>query len=162
MSVDNKTSVLFVCLGNICRSPMAQGIFTHLVYEHNRQDAFYIDSAGTGSWHIGHPPDKRAQQVCTKNGVNISKLQARKIHKMDLFHYDYVLAMDERNMRDIKRYYADTPEQANKVSLILNYYYDEPIKNVPDPYYGAHDGFEYVFDILYKSCVNLLETLDKK
>lgn len=143
-----KTKVLFVCLGNICRSPMAHGYFRHLLEDNKKQSQFEIDSAGTGDWHIGKPPDSRAIQMMKQQGIDISDLRARTFDPQDAKHYDYILAMDDDNVAQLKQ--KTNLEDHHKIQLFLQYAdnsKDQPCQ-VPDPYFGADKGFERVFTMI--------------
>lgn len=153
-----RTSVLFVCLGNICRSPIAEGIFAHLVEEAGLQDRFEIASAGTGSWHVGEVPDARASMVASQHGVELPS-RARQLVEEDLEHFDYVIAMDRENLRNIERM-ADATGSDARVQLLREY---DPEggegEEVPDPYYGGASGFENVYTMVLRSCQSLLDQL---
>ncbi len=138
-----------VCLGNICRSPMAEGILRHKTQ--SRTPAFEIDSAGTSRFHTGEAPDKRAIEKMRKYGIDISGLRARQFVKEDFERFDLILAMDENNYADILQL-ARHPEDAQKVKLILDYAFPEQRMSVPDPYYGGDSGFENVYSLLDKAC----------
>lgn len=152
--------VLFVCMGNICRSPTAEGVFMHLVEEHNLQEQIGVDSAGTHAYHVGHEPDRRAQQTAAKRGIDISKLRARRVKEQDFEHYDYVIAMDEDNMRCLED--ICPPEHEQKLILFLEYAPHVPETEVPDPYYGGPTGFERVMDMVEQAAQGLLEEIRSK
>ncbi len=138
--------VLFVCMGNICRSPTAEGVFRKFIAKKGTTDHFLVDSAGTHAYHVGEPSDLRAQQTAKNRGVDLSKIRARKVAPSDFEYFDYVLAMDADNYHMLL---AACPEQyQHKVALFLDYAckYDE--QDVPDPYYGGANGFEHVFDLV--------------
>ena len=154
-----RTSVLFVCLGNICRSPLAEGVFVHLVAEAGLTDRFEIDSAGTGAWHVGEAPDARAAMVASQHGVELPS-KARQITEADVLHFDYLIAMDRENLRNIQRM-ADAAGSDAHVHLLREF---DPNANgdgdeVPDPYYGGASGFETVYEMVQRSCQVLLERL---
>ena len=155
-SDSDRTSVLFVCLGNICRSPLAEGIFDHLVHEAGLDDRFDIDSAGTGAWHVGERPDARAAMVATKHGIELDS-RARQITSDDLDRFDYVIAMDRENLRNVSRM-VDASDSETEVHL-LRTFDEEEGDEVPDPYYGGASGFETVYEMLHRSCQTLLERL---
>ena len=138
-----------VCLGNICRSPLAQGILEHKVKEAGLD--WIVDSAGTGGWHIGEQPDRRSCEVAHRHGIDITAQAARKIARSDLQDFDLVYCMDPSNYTDVIAL-CRTQEEENKVRLIMNE--AEPKKNisVPDPYFGGADGFEAVYQLLYRAC----------
>ena len=152
-----RTSVLFVCLGNICRSPLAEGIFEHLVTEAGLEERFEIDSAGTGAWHVGERPDARAAMVANQHGVELES-RARQLTDDDLHHFDYVIAMDRENLRNIERMADATGSEAN-VHLLREFDQSVDGDEVPDPYYGGASGFETVYEMLHRSCHVLLERL---
>jgi protein-tyrosine phosphatase len=150
-----RLKVLFVCLGNICRSPLAEGVFRHVVQQAGLSDRFEIDSAGTSSYHIGDPPDPRTTSVARQRGVELTGA-ARQFQRTDLQTFDYILAMDEQNLANIKRLVSAPPRA--RVQLLREF--DELAsadRNVPDPYYGGPRGFEDVQDIVERSCAALLQ-----
>ncbi|MGB0254802.1 MAG: low molecular weight protein-tyrosine-phosphatase [Flavobacteriaceae bacterium] len=140
------SKVLMVCLGNICRSPLAEGIFRHLADPKN----FVVDSAGTANYHEGASPDSRSIAVAAKNGIDISNQKARQLTAGDLDDFDYILVMDEQNLVNALSL-CTTEAQRQKISLLTKAsgVYAE---NVPDPYYGDEKDFEYVFDLVYTCC----------
>ena len=135
--------VLMVCLGNICRSPLAEGILASKLPKNN----FIVDSAGTGSWHVGHAPDKRSIAVAKKNGLNIENQKGRQFKIADFNDFDYIYVMDSSNYNDIIEL-AKTEEHKNKVHLILNELFPNENVDVPDPYFGATNGFDNVYQML--------------
>jgi protein-tyrosine phosphatase len=149
-----RTRVLFVCLGNICRSPLAENVFRHVVAEAGREDEFDIDSAGTGSWHVGERPDARAASVAEAHGVQV-RGHARQVTPLDLQRFDYVLAMDRENLEELELMARREPAAA-RIELLRDYDPRPEGGEVPDPYYGGADGFEEVFDIVSRSCRALL------
>ena len=153
----SRTSVLFVCLGNICRSPLAEGIFLHLVNEDGLADRFEIDSAGTGSWHVGEPPDARASLVAGQHGVELVS-RARQLTDDDLMHFDWVIAMDHENLRSIGRM-ADAAGSEAEIHLLREFDSEGDGDEVPDPYYGGASGFENVYVMVHRSCQALLARL---
>jgi protein-tyrosine phosphatase len=152
-----RTTVLFVCLGNICRSPLAEGVFTHLVREAGLADRFTVDSAGTGAWHVGEPPDARASMVASQHGVELLS-RARQITGRDLERFDWVIAMDRENLRNIERM-AETIDARARIHLLREFDRDRDSDEVPDPYYGDVRSFETVYGIVHRSCEALLERL---
>ncbi len=141
--------ILFVCLGNICRSPLAEGIMLHLK---NKQGLnVEIDSAGTAGYHIGEAPDKRTIANAKKNGVDLSSLRARQFDKKDLDIFDKIYVMDHSNLKNILTLAKDQ-KQKDKVSLFLNAVYPGKDLEVPDPYYGTEQDFEDVFQLVYTAC----------
>ena len=145
--------ILMVCLGNICRSPLAEGILKNKLLERGLD--WTVDSAGTGFWHIGDPPDPRAVSTAGKYGLDISRQRARQIQYSDLQDYDLILAMDSSNYQDILRL-ADNGRQKSKVEMILNYVDPGSNRNVPDPYWND-DGFDQVFKMLEEACDKVIE-----
>ena len=135
--------VLMVCLGNICRSPLAEGILASKL----PKDNFIVDSAGTGSWHVGHSPDKRSIAVAKKNGLNIQNQKGRQFQTSDFTDFDYIYVMDSSNYNDVIKL-AKTEEHKNKVRLILNELFPDENVDVPDPYFGATNGFDNVYQML--------------
>lgn len=154
-----KIKVLFVCMGNICRSPTAEGVFTKLINEKKLASQFSVDSAGTHAYHVGNPPDTRAQQAALKRGVELQHLRARKVHSSDFEYFDYVLAMDGENYSILIQ---DCPDgYKDKVKYFLDYAPHLGIREIPDPYYGEKFGFERVLDMVEDASLGFLETLQK-
>jgi protein-tyrosine phosphatase len=147
-------NVLFVCMGNICRSPTAQGMFTKLLEEHRLSRAIRVDSAGTHAYHIGEPPDRRAQQAALRRGVDLSPLMARQVYDTDFHEFDYILAMDRDNLADLQA--ICPPQHSHKLHLFLDFAPDHPEDEVPDPYYGNKSGFERVLDLTDAAARGLL------
>lgn len=145
--------ILMVCLGNICRSPLAEGILQQKIIGHNLP--WSVDSAGTGDWHIGQAPDPRSVAVARRYGIDITAQRARQIKAVDLDRFDLILAMDESNYRDILRL-ATSPGQEKKVRLIMDYAQAGAARSVPDPYWND-DGFERVFHMLDQACDRLID-----
>lgn len=153
--------ISFVCMGNICRSPTAEAIMRHLVREAGLQHAVSIDSAGTGSWHVGEERDRRSRAVAKNRGMPISG-PARQFSSSDFARFDLVLALDEQNVSDLRRL-APNDEARAKIRLLRDFDPDAAAgAEVPDPYYGGPDGFEQVFDICLSACRGLLEHLRPK
>lgn len=142
-----------VCLGNICRSPLAEGILRSKL-----SNNFIIDSAGTGGWHAGELPDKRSIEIAKKKGLDITNQRARKFTKNDFSEFDFIYAMDNSNLKDILQL-APNENAKKKVYLILNELYPNENKDVPDPYYGQNDGFEKVYTMLNEACTNIAKKL---
>lgn len=152
-----KVKILFVCMGNICRSPTAHGVFEHLVKAENLEDKIEIDSAGTHAYHVGESPDQRAEETAHKHNVDLSYIQARKVHPNDFEYYDYILAMDLDNLSILEK---DCPEDAkHKLHLFLNFAQELQQREVPDPYYGGRQGFENVFNMVDAASKGLLENI---
>lgn len=145
--------VLFVCLGNICRSPTAEGIFRHKVREAGLDECVEIDSAGTGDWHVGKAPDARSRAAALRRGYDLSSLRARQVSAVDFSRYDLILAMDHANLRDLKHLRAGSGTA--ELDLFLRRYELE-VDEVPDPYSGGEDGFEHVLDLVEQACERLL------
>jgi len=145
--------VLFVCLGNICRSPTAEAVFTRLVKETGLEERVLIDSAGTGDWHVGHPPDVRATRAAAERGYDLTALRARQVGREDFAKFDYVLAMDDENLRELKR--LAPPEHAHKLRLFTEFS-SKGAGAVPDPYAGGPQDFELVLDLVEESARGLL------
>lgn len=139
--------ILMVCLGNICRSPLAEGILASKL----PKNKFAVDSAGTGSWHIGHKPDERSIAVAKKNGIDISNQKGKQFSKNDFEVYQYIYVMDNSNYEDVLQL-ADNKQQAEKVHLILNELFPNENVDVPDPYYGLPNGFDSVYKMLDEAC----------
>lgn len=150
-----KTKLLFVCLGNICRSPSAENIMNHLIKKENLIDNFECDSAGTSRYHIGASPDKRMTMAAQKKGIQL-KGKARQIEDFDLEYYDLILAMDKSNYDDILAL-DRTGKYKNKIKLMCDFTTQFKDKEVPDPYFGGESGFDYVIDLLLDSCEGLLK-----
>ena len=150
----SKTRVMFVCLGNICRSPMAEGSFRHLVEQQGVEHLVEIGSAGTGAWHVGEPPDSRATATAILRGIDISGQQAQKVKVQDIEFYDYLLAMDQENHMNLMR--MAPAEHKHKVYLFLEFAPGQPEREVPDPYYGGAHGFEHVLDLVQAASRGLL------
>lgn len=151
------TRVLFVCLGNICRSPLAEGVFRDLVEQAGLSERFEIDSAGTGSWHVGEGPDARAAMVARQHGVELNG-HARQVTPQDLYRFDYVIAMDRDNLRSLERM-AGTSAAGAEIRLLREYDPENGGDQVPDPYYGGASGFETAFEIVSRCCHVLLARL---
>lgn len=152
------TRILFVCHGNICRSPMAEGMFRHLAQQHGRDSQYFIDSAGTHAEHIGEPPDRRMQTTARRHGVVLGG-RARQVSVSDLDHFDLIIAMDRWNLRNLERLARDDHERA-KIRLLRHHDPTAPDADVPDPWYGGPEGFEEVYDMVERSCTHLLNTLE--
>ena len=155
-----KVSVLFVCMGNICRSPTAQGVFEHLLMQHGLSERVMADSAGTHAYHIGHPPDRRAQTAAARRGVDIGRLRARSVTAQDCEVFDYVLAMDRDNLEILQG--QCPPEHSSKVRLFLEYAPHLKVAEVPDPYYGPAAGFERVMDLVDAAAHELLDDIRRR
>ena len=148
--------ILMVCLGNICRSPMAEGVLRHLAKEKGMQ--LQIDSAGTNRYHTGEPPDPRAQKAMKKYGIDICDLRARTIEPEDFNKFDLLLVMDRSNLRDVLKL-APNDELKKKVKLLMDHVPDHALREVPDPYYGGDEGFDRVYEMLVEACNAVLEDI---
>ena len=151
---DPRVGVLFVCMGNICRSPTAQGVFAKLVREHGLLDHIGIDSAGTHAYHVGEPPDARAQQAALQRDVDLSGLRARQVTYDDFFNFDYILAMDRDNMEILTE--VSPRHMHEKIRLFLDFAPNAGESEVPDPYFGGTKGFERVLDLVETAAEGLL------
>ena len=151
----SKIKLLFVCLGNICRSPSAENLMHHLVTQEGLNDRFELDSAGTSNYHIGSRPDSRMRMAAKKRGIEL-KGKARQIEDFDLEYYDLILAMDQSNYQNIL-YLDRQGKHHHKVKLMCNFASEYNDTEVPDPYYGGESGFDYVIDLLLDACQGLLD-----
>jgi len=151
------TSVLFVCMGNICRSPLAEGVFRHLVEDEGLDDAFVVDSAGTGAWHVGDAPDPRSVEVAAAHGIRLGG-QARQVTPDDLRRYDLVVAMDRDNLAALEKI-AEAGRGTARLHLLREFDPAADGDEVPDPYYGGPRGFEQVYGMVRTACEGLLTEL---
>ncbi len=156
---DIKTGILFVCMGNICRSPTAEGVFAHRVNDLNAKDRFAIDSAGTHAYHVGEPPDRRSVAAARERGYDLSTIRARRVNDEDYHRFDLILAMDQDNLEQLVGWRPD--DARADVKLLLDYASDERYRgaSVPDPYYGGAKGFEHVLDLVEDATEQLLTAL---
>ncbi|MCB0352250.1 MAG: low molecular weight phosphotyrosine protein phosphatase [Bdellovibrionales bacterium] len=154
--VQKPYSILFVCLGNICRSPLAEGIFQALIDRDGLSDQFSVDSAGTGGWHVGEPPHRDSRRVAQKNGISIDNQRARKLSRADANRFDLFVAMDQQNRDDIFSLLGPSA----KVVCLREYDSLDADLDVPDPYFGGPEGFDEVFEIILRSCTSLLSELE--
>lgn len=150
-------SVLFVCMGNICRSPTAEGVVRKVVAERAPELIVELDSAGTHSYHVGHPPDRRAQTAAAARGVDLSTIRARRVVVEDFTRFDLILAMDLDNLSELAA--IRPPEATAQLQLFLDYAPSNGFTEVPDPYYGGANGFEQVLDLVEEAATGLLEAL---
>ena len=150
--------VLFVCLGNICRSPLAQGVLEDVLRREELEDEVFVDSAGTGSWHVGSPPDNRAQRTASARGLELSDQRARRISPDDCEEFDYVLTMDEQNYRTV----ASLCRGSAVVRPFLDFAPHSPEREIPDPYGGGPDGFERVLDLVEEASEGLLKDIRER
>lgn len=152
--------ILFVCMGNICRSPSGEAVMNSLIEKNNLQDKISCDSAGTIAYHTGEPADARMQRHASKRGYNLTSI-ARQIKDYDFDRFDYIIAMDRDNYNNILELDKGR-KYSNKVSMMMEYATQYNETNVPDPYYGGEQGFEYVLDLLEDACLGLLKHIVKK
>ncbi len=151
--------ILFVCLGNICRSPAAEGIFKQKIKERDLENFFFVDSAGTGGWHVGNLADPRMREMASSRGIELTS-RSRKIEENDLYEFDHILVMDKDNLHAVKSLIQDKSSPINsKIKLILSYSQDSDLDEVPDPYYGGQNGFNKVLDLLDNALDGLIESL---
>lgn len=158
MTQEPGTSVLFVCLGNICRSPLAEGVFRHLVRARGLESDYHVDSAGTGAWHVGEPPDHRSAQVARRNGVVLEGV-ARQIRPADLERFHWIVAMDRENMEQIEGMRRRHGGRA-RLHLLREFDPEPGDGEVPDPYYGGAGGFGHVYDVVLRATAALLDHLE--
>ena len=144
-----------MCLGNICRSPTAEGVFRHLIETRGLQHQITIDSAGTGDWHIGKGADLRATQAALTRGYDLSSLRARQAIADDFRQFDYILAMDNANLRDLRK--LAPSDFTGYLGLFLDFAHRSDFSEVPDPYYGGNEGFELVLDLIEEASEGLLQ-----
>lgn len=157
MNSMDKVKILFVCMGNICRSPTAEGVARVTIERAGLSAHFELDSAGTHAYHVGEPPDARAQKAAKARGYDLSGLGARQVRAADFLRFDRILAMDRDNLALLKQ--ACPPEFQHRLGLFLEYGSDPGVREVPDPYYGGADGFEYVLELAEDASRGLIEAL---
>lgn len=150
-------SILFVCMGNICRSPTAEGVFRRMAREAGALERLEIDSAGTHDYHVGKEPDDRAQAAALRRGYDLSNLRGRQVSQQDFLKFDYILAMDRENLASLKR--NCPPEHQHKIRLFLSFSRRFSNLEVPDPYYGGRQGFDQVLDMVEDAAQGLLDEL---
>ncbi|MCP9809782.1 low molecular weight phosphotyrosine protein phosphatase [Cyanobium sp. HWJ4-Hawea] len=158
MTASAKPSLLFVCLGNICRSPAAEGVFLHLSENQGTGDRFEVDSAGTGGWHVGKPADGRMRSAAQARGIELPS-RARQIEIADLNRFDWILTMDSDNLAHVQAMAKRHGQATAKILPITSFCSGFSVRDVPDPYYGGPEGFEQVLDLLDDACRGLLEHL---
>ena len=152
--------LLFVCLGNICRSPAAEGVFLHLLEAQGLSDHFVVDSAGTGRWHVGNRADSRMRAAAERRGIHLPS-RARQIELGDLSQFDWVITMDADNLRTVKSLAQEAGSNATaEIRSMLSFARESQLSEVPDPYYGGDQGFEQVLDLLEDACSGLLDALN--
>ncbi len=157
MTAEKKIPVLFVCMGNICRSPTAEGVARALAERYGLSGRFEFDSAGTHGYHVGSPPDRRACEAAARRGYDLSSLRARQISSRDFVRFDHILAMDRDNLDLLRR--ACPPEHRGKLRLFLEFAQTPGPLEVPDPYYGNPEDFEHVLDLVEVAAKGMLERL---
>lgn len=152
--------VLFVCMGNICRSPTAEGVFRRMLAEQDPPLPIEVDSAGTHGYHVGSPPDRRAVAAGKARGLDLASLRARRLSAEDFERFDLILAMDRDNLAELE---AIAPRNGRaRTALLLDYAPDAALREVPDPYYGGVNGFEQVLDLVESACVGLLADIRRR
>ena len=150
--------ILFVCLGNICRSPAAEGVFKQKIKDRDIEKLFLVDSAGTGGWHVGNLADPRMRETALSRGIELTS-RSRKIEEGDLYEFDHILVMDKDNLYTVKSLIQDKPDRIySKIELILSYSKDSKLEEVPDPYYGGQNGFDKVLDLLENAIDCLIDS----
>jgi protein-tyrosine phosphatase len=149
--------ILFICMGNICRSPSAEGVFRHLLAQRQVDLEVEVDSAGTHDYHVGEPPDPRAIAAARRRGIDLSTLRARSVQPQDFENFDLLIAMDEQNLRELRS--RSGPVYASRLRLMMDFAPDVGRRAVPDPYYGGPQGFEDVLDLLEQASEGLLRQL---
>jgi len=152
--------ILFVCMGNICRSPTAEGVFRHKVMDAGLEDRIHIDSAGTIAYHVGNPPDPRAQRAALDRGIDLSAQRARRVTKRDFEEFDFVLAMDSDNHYELEAICPMGHE--DRLHMFLKFARNSSETDVPDPYYGGGNGFETVLDLIEDASEGLLTHLQEQ
>ena len=151
--------ILFVCLGNICRSPAAEAVFNQKIKDRDLEKLFVVDSAGTGGWHVGNLADRRMREAALSRGIEITS-KSRQIDQNDLYEFDHILVMDKDNLNAVKSLIKDDMHSINsKIKLILNFSKKVQLDEVPDPYYGGQNGFEKVLDLLDNAIDELINSL---
>jgi protein-tyrosine phosphatase len=150
--------VLFVCTGNICRSPISQGVFENILRREGLEEEVFVDSAGTGTWHVGSPPDMRAQRSAGLRGLDLGAQRARKISPEDCDDFDYILTMDEENFSAV----LALCRGSTMVRPFLDFAPDLPEREVPDPYHGGPDGFEHALDLVEEASEGLLDDIRER
>ena len=158
--MQEKVRVLFVCMGNICRSPTAEGVFRHLVTQTNLHNVIESDSAGTHAYHVGEQPDRRAQLAAKQRGLDLSDLRARRVMLADYESFDYILAMDNDNYEILV---SQSPAHAKpKIKLFMDFAPQRSEQEVPDPYYGGQRGFDIVYEMVEAASQGLLDDIKKR
>ena len=151
--------ILFVCLGNICRSPAAEGVFKQKIKERDLEKFFVVDSAGTGGWHVGNLADQRMRETALSRGIELTS-RSRQIEENDLYEFDHIIVMDKDNLKAVKSLTKDHNNPLNsKIKLMLSYSKNSQLDEVPDPYYGGQNGFDKVLDLLDDAIDGLIKSL---
>ena len=158
--IDNVIKVLFVCTGNICRSPTADGVFRNMVRDAGLEEHISVDSCGLSAYHVGELPDPRSREMAQSRGIDLSDIRSRKIRPADYQEFDYVLAMDDGHLRDMRRQAPNTHQ--HRIELFLDYHPTMAGQSVPDPYYGGVNGFVDVFDMIEEASNSLLAHIREK
>ena len=150
--------VLFVCLGNICRSPLGEGILKDMIHSRGLEGKIVVDSAGTGAYHVGEKPNRQAMAVAHKRGIDISKQRARQLERDDLDRFHHILCMDRQNLTDAKA----LGRSNSNITLLMNYHPDNADPDVPDPFYGGEEDFHLVYDLVEEACQGFLDSLERE
>ena len=156
----SKIKVLFVCMGNICRSPTAEGVFSKIIKDNNLDHHFKVDSAGTHAYHVGEKPDNRAQKAALERGFELKHIRARKFLMQDFDIFDFILVMDGDNYSILME--ASPEEHRHKIKYFLDYAPQLGVRDVPDPYYGGRFGFERVLDLVEEASKGFMETIQSE
>ena len=154
MSETSARNIIFICMGNICRSPMAEGVFLHKLRKHGIQHQFTVDSAGTGGWHSGDAPDHRSSRTARSRGIVLPS-RARQVTTRDFDEFDLLICMDEENAMNLERM-GCPPE---KIRLLMSYHPESEYREVPDPYYGGEEGFELMYELIDQAVDRMLANL---
>jgi len=162
MNDNTRVRVLFVCMGNICRSPTAHGVFRKLVEDAGLVERIEIDSAGTHAYHEGEPPDRRAQQAALRRGIEMHDLRARRARSEDFEYFDYILAMDQDNYHSLSSICPEGRGLERRLMLLMDFAPNMRMREVPDPYYGAAGGFETVYDMVEAAASGLLDDIRRR
>ena len=156
-STKDKINILFVCMGNLCRSPTAHGVFDEMVRTHGMEDVINVDSAGTHVYHVGKRPDPRAREAARNKGYDISYVRARGLSEQDYLKYDYILAMDRTNLSSLQ---VKSPlNEREKLDLFLNFHPEKTGQEIPDPFYKDSELFDTVFELVEQGCQHLLKSI---
>ncbi len=156
--MENKTKILFVCLGNICRSPSAEAVFKGLVKKRGLDGQFTVDSAGTSGWHVGEPADRRMQKHAVKRSYSLDSISRQFDPDADFHRFDLIIAMDDENVLALKKLARDGAD-LKKIYKMTDFSIEWSYSEVPDPYYGGEEGFELVLDLLEDACSGLLDSI---